>query len=1024
MRWFLFLLSAAALSGHTAAESDFFESKIRPVLVERCAVCHSADAPAIQGGLRVDSRAALLEGGASGPAILPGNPERSRLIQALTYADEALQMPPGGKLSEEQIEDFRQWVRMGAPDPRGEVAAAEPGKPASTLWSLTPPRKREPPANSGSTRIDRFIRAKLAAKGIEPSAEADQRTLLRRLSYSLVGLPPADDLPRSYEQAVDQLLASPRFGEHWGRHWLDVVRYSDDGAQAKPFPTSWVYRDWVVDALNDDMPYNRFVERQIAADLLAEEDPKHLAALGLLTLGINLPRATDVPENLDDRIDVVTRGLLGLSVACARCHDHKYDPIPQKDYYALYGVFLNSPEKIEPTPIEPVGESALDRFYRKRLEVRRRQIDEFRLERLEDHKAEFRQEEVLGKYIEAAREGGNFSNTQLEKIARERDLNLYLLRRWRTYLDEAPFSDVPSAELATKLAASNRPEPWDDPAQEALRRVLWGADAPTNIPFDDFWWIQTEGDSNTVKQLTWQYEGVLAQWMWRGGTRHAMTVSDAPQPEPAYVFVRGNQHDKGAPVSRRFLTALGAEGFEQGSGRLEMAEAIIDPANPLTARVWVNRVWGHLFGEGLVRSPSDFGMRGTPPTHPELLDDLAVRFVEQGWSTKKLIREIVLTDAFCQASLDRPEARALDPENELLWRQNRRRLGFEQLHDSLLAIAGRLEESVGGPPMELLAQPSVPRRSLYAFISREEPSALLKTFDFSNPEQHTPQRQVTTSPQQALFLLNSPFILEQARALLGLVDGADPAERVQRLYHRALGRAATSNEKQLALDFLEARQQADGLEPDAPASAWSYGWGQVDVAAGRLEDFRELEVFVDGSWRGSSHLPHPLSGPAELTATGGHPGDGLHNAVVRRWTAPVSGKVAIGGELRHTLGPYAERFDTTNGIRGRLISSRRGVIATWTLRGMAATTAFEDLEVEAGETLDFVVDSLDDYEDDAFGWAPTITEALTAEQKAAKMTARVWSAADDFHGPAVEPVSAWEEYAQTLLLTNELSFVD
>lgn len=1023
-RWVLFFLSATAAVAQTGARIDFFESKIRPVLVERCAVCHSADAPAIQGGLRVDSRAALLEGGASGPAILPGNPERSRLVQALTYEDEALQMPPGGKLPEAQIEDFRQWVRMGAPDPRTDASEQPQAAPSSSHWSLIQPLEREPPANAGRTRIDRFVRAKLAEKGLTPSPEADRRTLLRRLSYSLVGLPPRDNLPAGYEEAVDALLDSPRFGEHWARHWLDVVRYSDDGAQAKPFPTSWVYRDWVVDAFNGDMPYNRFVERQIAADLLDEQEPRHLAALGLLTLGINLPRATDVPENLDDRIDVVTRGLLGLSVACARCHDHKYDPIPQKDYYALYGVFLNSPEKIEPTPIEPVGESALDRFYRKRLEVRRRQIDDFRLERLEDHKAEFRQEEALAKYIEAARKGRNFSNTQLEKTAREGDLNLYLLRRWRAYLDDAPFAAVPAADLAKQLSDASRPEPWDDPRREALRQVLWGADAPTNIPFEDFWWIQTEGDSNTVKQLTWQYEGVLAQWMWRGGTRHAMTVFDAPQPEPAYVFVRGNQHDKGAPVKRRFLTALGADGFEQGSGRLEMARAISDPENPLTARVWVNRVWGHLFGQGLVGTPSDFGTRGAPPTHPELLDDLAVRFMEQGWSTKNLIREIVLSDAFRQASADRPEALAKDPENELLWRSNRRRLSFEQLHDSLLAIAGRLEETVGGPPFELLAQPSVPRRSLYAFISREEPSALLKTFDFSNPEQHTPQRQVTTSPQQALFLLNSPFILEQARALLGLVDSENPAERVRGLYDRVLGRAPRSDELQLALDFLAARSEAADLDSPEAKSAWSYGWGRVDTAAGRLKDFRELEVFVDGAWRASSHLPHPLAGPAELTAVGGHPGDGLHNAVVRRWTAPVGGNFNVSGDLHHTVGAYAERFDTTNGIRAWLISSRRGVIASWTLRGLSATTAFEDLEMEAGETLDFVVDSIDDYEDDGFRWAPAITETLSTEQKAAGIAARAWDAAEDFRGPAVKPVTAWEEYAQALLLTNELSFVD
>ena len=471
-RYFLVLI-ALPLAAQTPEQLDFFESKIRPALVEHCEACHGAATPTPQGGLRLDSRDGLLEGGASGPAIVPGMPERSRLIQALSYTDESLRMPPGGKLDEQQVEAFRAWVAMGAPDPRTSSAPAPAAAAAAQLWSLKRPKAAEPPANAGRTRIDRFVRARLNEAGLEPSPAADPRTLLRRLSYDLTGLPPTaaeldafaqDPSSSAYEQVVDRLLGSPRFGESWARHWLDVARYTDDGAQAKPFPTSWVYRDWVIAALNDDMPYDKFVVRQLAADLLEGEDPRHLAALGLLTLGINLPRATDVPENLDDRIDVVTRGLLGLSVSCARCHDHKYDPIPQKDYYALYGVFLNSPDVIEPTPIDPIGDGALDRFYKERLEVRRRQIDEFRLERLEEHKADFRDPKTLARYLQAARDGRDLSNTQLERMARERDLNLYMLRRWReSVLAAKPgaplFGDFAPPELAARLAAAGRPSP-------------------------------------------------------------------------------------------------------------------------------------------------------------------------------------------------------------------------------------------------------------------------------------------------------------------------------------------------------------------------------------------------------------------------------------------------------------------------------------------------------------------------------------------------------------------------------------
>ena len=347
--------------------------------------------------------------------------------------------------------------------------------------------------------------------------------------------------------------------------------------------------------------------------------------------------------------------------------------------------------------------------------------------------------------------------------------------------------------------------------------------------------------------------------------------------------------------------------------------------------------------------------------------------------------------------------------------------GLQPLRDTLLFVSGRLEERVGGPPFQLQAAPSAPRRSLYSYVSREQISGLLRTFDFSNPEQHTPQRQLTTSPQQALFLLNSPFILEQARALIEQVERAAPgdaAERVQLLHRDALGRWATPEEVRLALSFVDERSAAGGLAApadDPAAAAWAYGWGRIDAAASALEGFREFAVFVDGSWRQASQLPHPEAGPAELTAAGGRPGDGLANAVVRRRTAPFSGKANVEGALRHTVGPYAERFNTTNGVRGWLLSSRQGLLGVWIVRGASAATSFEGLEVERGERLDFVVDSRDDYEDDAFAWAPTITQVGTTA---------AWSARDDFRGPGSKPLSAWEEYAHALLLTNELVFVD
>ena len=1008
-------LFAGGLGAQSAEGVEYFEKYIRPVLVERCYACHSDASPQPMGALRLDTREGLLAGGNAGPAIEPGAPDRSLLLHALSYEDE-LKMPPGGKLPEARIARFREWIRMGAPDPRtGDPLATEP-RLDSDHWAFRAPKRPAVPAGDSTSAIDRFVRTRLEQEGLRPSPRADKHTALRRLYFDLIGLQPtfeqiqrfeSDDSPSAWEQRVEELLASPLFGQRWGRHWLDVARYSDEGFQARAFSAAWTYREWVIEAFNADMPYDRFVLRQLAADLLPGEHKRHLAALGFLTVGINLPRPTDVPENLDDRIDVVTRGLLGLSVSCARCHDHKYDPIPQKDYYSLYGVFLNSHDVLEPQPVAHWEDTAESELYLKKLARRRASIDEFKRERLEAHKKVFRSREALEDYIQAARDGQSLTNTQLEALSVERNVNLYLLKRWREYLSEETFlSKYETAELAEVLAGASRPEPWESPEKEALRLVLWGPGAPTNIPFEDFWWIQNEGDSNTVKNLTWQYNAVMSDWGWRGGPAHAMTVRDAERLEQARVFVRGNQHNKGAEVPRKFLTALGGEPFDQGSGRLELARAIADADNPLTSRVMANRVWQHLFGFGIVRSASDFGTRGDAPTHPELLDWLAVTFAEDGWSVKRLIKRIVMSETYRQASAGRQAARAKDPENSLLWRQNRRRMDFEAMRDTMLAAAGRLETSTKATPFKIGAQPSVPRRSVYAYISREEPSALLRSFDFSNPEQHTPERQTTTVPQQALFLMNSEFVAEQARAV------AEAARDIEGLYRRVLARDPSAREREVAHQFLDGAVK-QSQESETKTNPWRYGFGRVDMEQGRVESFTPFRVWIDDAWQQSSLLPDPVAGAAKLTAGGGAPGDDARNAVIRRWVSPISGQVEIRGELKHALGAQGKRFDYSNGVRGWVISSRQGKLGSWTVRGETVETNIESLEVETGEMLDFVVDSLNDYEADAFTWAPEIrTEELS------------WSAKEDFAGPPAKPLTAWERLAQTLLLTNELAFVD
>ena len=1037
----VFLATGGALGADLGA-TDHFERHVRPVLAKHCYACHSGQSPTPQAGLRVDSRAALLKGGKSGPALVPGDPGASRLLHLLRGVD-GLQMPPVGELTEADIDHVESWIRAGAPFPDG---SSPPAGSASGHWSFVRPQATDPPPSAqgwSRSEIDRFVEARLEGAGLRPSSDAHPRTLFRRLHYDLIGLPPDPEAAdrfveaptrEAYAAAVDTLLASEQFGQRWARYWLDVARYSDEGFQARPFPIAWPYRDWVVDAFNNDLPYDRFVEFQLAADLVGAGD-EHLPALGLLTLGINQVRPTEVPDNIDDRIDVVTRGFLGLSVSCARCHDHKFDPIPTADYYSLYSVFLNSPNVLEPVPIEAFADSPETEFFLEKLAIRRGWLDRFRNERLADHIKDFRKPAVLAKYLEAAWGARGLGNREFEALSKERNLNHFLLDRWRTYLqglvgpsiEAFKELDAPGGaqRIATRMAEADSLYRWPDPAREALRLALRGTGTPTDLRPEDFWWIQSEGDSNVMKGLKWQYEAAMQDWSYRGGPKHAMVVRDAPELQPAYVFRRGNQNDKGEQVRPRFLSAMPATGeFKTGSGRLELARAIASDSNPLTARVLVNRVWGHLFGEGIVRTPSDLGTRGDSPSHPELLDFLAAEFMASGWSTKDLIRRIVLSRTYQQGSSASPDGLAADPSNRLLWRQNRKRLDFEAMRDSMLAVAGRLDSAVGGPPFELKATPSSPRRSVYAYVSREEPSALMRTFDFSNPEEHSPRRQLTTVPQQALFLMNSSFLAEQARAVAASCGPGDQC--IDTIHRRVLGRPLDASDRQQALAFVAAASQVvvDETEGQFQNSAWWHGTAKLDIEAGRVLDLRPMTHRVEDRIQQAASMPAPRSGRASLTALGGYPGDGIESAVVRRWTAPRAMQVSIAGALNHRLGQQGHRFNHSNGVRGWIVSSVRGVVATWKVRGFEVETAIRDLGVAEGEHLDFAVDSLGDYEADTFSWSPQIEEVLSAVQRQDGMEPGSWSAEEGFPQVTEKPLNPLEQYAQVLLMTNEFAFSD
>ncbi|MEE2706016.1 MAG: PSD1 and planctomycete cytochrome C domain-containing protein [Planctomycetota bacterium] len=660
----------------TAEQLEFFETKIRPLLAEHCYKCHSGRSKKLKAELRVDSHAALLKGGESGPAIVPGKSNDSLLIKAVRF--ESVEMPPDAKLPEEKIAVLSRWVDMGAPWPQEEAIARENDGPnydwdkfRREHWAFRPVTKPEVPqpadASSGQNEIDRFILTRLQAANLKPAPPVDARTLIRRIFLDLVGIPPAPDEIAEWtkviaadsslnqdglRQLIDHLLESPHYGERWGRHWLDVARYSDGHGgflDNAALPEAWRYRDWVVGAFNADMPYNEFVRLQIAGDLV--EEKKEPLATGFFALGPKYNSDGGDPdsvaqakgETLDDRVDTFSRAFLALTVSCARCHDHKFDPIPTMDYYSLAGVFNNT---------------------------------------------------------------------------KRADKGIHILQ---------------------------------------------------------------EAGSSDMK-----------------------------------VALRGNLRKQGPAAPRRFLQILSGDErphFNQGSGRLQLAEAVVDPSNPLTARVIVNRIWMHHYGKALVRSPSNFGMLGEKPTHPELLEWLTASFVENGWSIKSLHRTIMLSATYQRSSRYDENNFKIDGDNKLVWRMNPRRMDVESWRDSLLAATGELDRTLGGGPTDNIVGSK--RRTLYAKVSRNGDQFgsdhFLRLFDFPLMRATVAKRPISTVPQQFLFMMNSPFMVERAKALAERLKGEAKTneERISRAYQLLFGRSPTDGEMQLGSRYL-AQEPKDG----------------------------------------------------------------------------------------------------------------------------------------------------------------------------------------------------------------------
>ena len=812
----------------------FFEARIRPVLAAHCLSCHSAEAAKAgkwKASLALDNREGVLRGGESGPIINSGKPAQSLLLKTLSHTPGAPAMPPGRKLPAAVIADFEAWIGMGAPDPRtGEAAFAKKKgmslEEGRRFWSFIPPVAAAIPEVKDSAwafgPIDKFVQSAREAKGIRSAGDADAETMARRLSFDLTGLPPdptwlaefvTDRSARAYERLVDRLLASPGFGEKWGRHWLDAARYADSNGRDRNifWFHAWRYREYVIEAFNNDLPYNRFLREQIAGDLLpastAAEADRQRVATGFLAMG---PKAFEEskPEvfrmdMIDEQIDLIGRSLLGLSIGCARCHDHKFDPLPTRDYYAMAGIFRSTQPQyghgtrgikataFHHTKLQPVGPGA----------------------------------------VELAKEGQEYLDKLQELTLKQNTARSDRYRVQRQLSDFKVRLEKPGADIINIRAEIDR-----------LTGILKTWDA-------------------TVKAA----EEELRDWQQRVPKMPgwAMAAHDLPSPENCRIHVRGEVSNLGEVVPRglpRVFPHVQRQIPGGSSGRLELADWVVDHRNPLTARVQVNRVWQRLFGQGLVSTPDDFGVNGARPSHPELLDHLAVRFMSDGWSVKRLIRELVLSRTYRQSSDPVPESLEVDPGNTWLWRMPVRRIDAESLRDAILSLSGRLEPGRPQPEILALVHPyrdgeftsfkpqfgqelfDSPKRSVYLPVIRGVLPEVFQLFDFPSPERPASARDESILPAQALFFMNSPWVIAESRRAAARLLGEsslDDAGRIRLLYLRSFARGPNDAETARAMKFVSV-QESSAVKGESPGGPRLERWTTLCQAFLASAEFRLL----------------------------------------------------------------------------------------------------------------------------------------------------------------------------------------
>lgn len=986
-----FCLLLALIQCPTLAQADEhsgprFERDIRPIFREFCFDCHGAvEEP--DGGLDLRLVKFIQRGGDSGPAIDAGDPSASYLLDRVKNGE----MPPGeAHVPEEKVKILEEWIAGGAKTLRPEPESIGPGIPITledrNFWAFQP-IANPPVPDTGDERVltpvDAFLRQAMP-DDLHFSSEADRNTLIQRAFFDLIGLPPTPEELQHwknlqaadwYEQLVDTLLDSPHYGERWSRHWLDVAGYADsEGSTTRDDerPWSWKYRDYVIRSLNADKPFNRFIVEQLAGDELAgpqqgdwtDEQIELLTATGFLRMaadgtgaGDNSPEARN--KVIADTIQIVSTSLLGVSVACAQCHDHRYDPISQIDYYGLRAVFAPAYDWQNWKVPSQRYVSLYTQEDRKKAAEIEEQVKSVAAEKNE------KQSEYMAQAL----------NKELEKY--EEPLKAQLRAAYETAANErteeqnALLKKHPSVNITPGVLYQYIPE-----SREELKKFDDKIAAiRAKKPPEEFLRVLTEPAGHTP----------VTKLFHRGD--HQQPKQDVL---PAALTIA-------APEGKSPHIPVNAENVPTSGRRLAYAEWLTSGKHPLVARVLVNRIWMHHFGKGLISTPSDFGKLGDVPSHPELLDWLATYFMQEGWSLKKLHRLILTSTAWRQSSFPDPSLRSIDPENRYYWRKPLQRLEAEVIRDRMLASSGSLDRTLFGQPIgvkedetgQVMVDGEQKRRSLYIKTRRSQPVAMLQTFDAPVMTVNCERRPVSTVATQSLMLMNGAFTLSQASKL-----AARAAEKPQDIDQELLSRLPKI--------------------PEPPAPIWTYGYGRLDENTQRTNGFQPLPHWTGSEWQGGPQRPDPTIGWVIINASGGHPGNPEFCAI-RRWTAPESGTLSIQGKLHHPS-------ENGDGVRGRIISSRQGVVGEWqTLHG-GVDTKVDAIEVEQGDTIDFMTDCIANENSDSFQWTANLN---------LKTTSREWNydTAKDFHGPQSKDeyenlpgqiVKAWELSYQRPPTADEL----